>query len=148
MTAELARPSVNKPRVHAAVVRRLGHSILSGDLKPGEALPNEARLCADLAISRTARREAIRVLTHLLDDADYLVARDQGQPGIRQLPVNDVQVGPAHGATAHAQKELTRAGLGRGDLHAPQGLAGTLQYHRSHGFLLPTARPVVIGKKP
>jgi DNA-binding FadR family transcriptional regulator len=62
MTAELVRPSFRKPRVHAAVVRRLGHSILSGDLKPGEALPNEARLCADLSISRTALREAIRVL--------------------------------------------------------------------------------------
>ena len=59
MTAELVRPSLPKPRVHAAVVRRLGHSILSGDLKPGEALPNEARLCADLSISRTALREAI-----------------------------------------------------------------------------------------
>jgi len=62
MTVELARPAFHKPCVHAAVVRRLGHSILSGDLKPGEALPNEARPCADLSISRTALREAIRVL--------------------------------------------------------------------------------------
>jgi DNA-binding FadR family transcriptional regulator len=42
--------------------RRLAEPILAGDLKPGEVLPNEVQLCADLAISRTALREAIRVL--------------------------------------------------------------------------------------
>jgi hypothetical protein len=77
------------------------------------------------------------MLTDLLHDADYLVARDQGQVGIRQLPVHDVEVGPAHGTTAHAQENLTRAGHGHRDLRGPQRLAGSFQDHRAHGFILP-----------
>ena len=63
MNVENIRPSLPKPRVHAAVVRGLGQRILSGSIKSGEALPNQYQLCADLAVSRTALREAIRVLT-------------------------------------------------------------------------------------
>ena len=51
-----------KPRVHGNVVRSLGQRILRGDILPGDALPNEGRLCADLNVSRTSLREAIRVL--------------------------------------------------------------------------------------
>ena len=63
MTVESIRPPLPKPRVHAAVVRRLGQRILSGRIKPGEVLPNQDQLCADLSVSRTALREAVRVLT-------------------------------------------------------------------------------------
>jgi hypothetical protein len=66
------------------------------------------------------------------------VARDQGQVGVWQLPVYDVEVGPAHGATAHVQKNLTRAWLGHGDLRGPQWLARSFQDHRSHGYILLT----------
>jgi hypothetical protein len=76
------------------------------------------------------------VLTGPFHDADYLVARDQGQLGIVQLAVHDVEVGSAHGATAHAQKDLARAGLGHGDLRGPQLLAGSFQGHGSHGYIL------------
>ena len=62
MTVEIVREPLAKPRVHAAIVWRLAHRILSGEFMPGEALPNEAQLCADLTISRTALREAVRVL--------------------------------------------------------------------------------------
>jgi DNA-binding FadR family transcriptional regulator len=55
-------PALAKPRVHLGVVRELAQRIFSGTFPPGEALPNEARLCADLAVSRTALREAVRVL--------------------------------------------------------------------------------------
>ncbi len=47
---------------HARIVRDLGLRIVSGDLKPGERLPAEARLCADYAVSRSVLREATRVL--------------------------------------------------------------------------------------
>jgi DNA-binding FadR family transcriptional regulator len=63
MTVESTRPPLPKPRVHAAVVRQLGQRILSGGITPGEVLPNQVQLCADLSVSRTALREAIRVLT-------------------------------------------------------------------------------------
>jgi GntR family transcriptional regulator, galactonate operon transcriptional repressor len=58
-----ALPATLKPRVHAGVVRSLGQRILSGHFPPGAVLPNEGRLCAELEVSRTALREAIRTLS-------------------------------------------------------------------------------------
>jgi hypothetical protein len=43
------------------------------------------------------------VTVDLLHDANYLVAWDQGQTGMGQLPVNDMQICPAHGAAVYAQ---------------------------------------------
>jgi DNA-binding FadR family transcriptional regulator len=40
----------------------LGCRILSGDVKPGEALPQEITLCEQLGVSRTVIREAIKSL--------------------------------------------------------------------------------------
>jgi DNA-binding FadR family transcriptional regulator len=51
-----------RPRVHRDVVAALARRILSGTLTPGEALPNTAQLSADLKVSKTALREAIKVL--------------------------------------------------------------------------------------
>jgi DNA-binding FadR family transcriptional regulator len=48
--------------LHGWVVHAIGTRILTGQVGPGEALPNEADLCAELAVSRSVVREAIKVL--------------------------------------------------------------------------------------
>lgn len=56
----LARP-VRRTSLHDEIVSRLRAMILEGVLAPGEAVP-ELKLCADLQISRTPLREALKVL--------------------------------------------------------------------------------------
>lgn len=51
-----------KAAVHDTVVRELARRILGGALAPGASLPNEAELCAELKVSRSSLREAVRVL--------------------------------------------------------------------------------------
>jgi DNA-binding FadR family transcriptional regulator len=53
----------NKTSLHGRIAERLGVGILSGKILPGEVLPNEAALGASFNVSRTAVREAIKVLT-------------------------------------------------------------------------------------
>jgi DNA-binding FadR family transcriptional regulator len=53
----------SRPRVHQDVVATLGRRILSGDLAPGHSLPNTVQLSDDLGVSRSALREAIKVLS-------------------------------------------------------------------------------------
>jgi DNA-binding FadR family transcriptional regulator len=48
--------------LHGTVVHEIGVRIIRGDLPPGEPLPNEEELGANLAVSRTVLREAIKVL--------------------------------------------------------------------------------------
>lgn len=48
--------------LHGQVARGLAGLILSGEVAPGDALPNEEKLSTDLGVSRTALREAIRTL--------------------------------------------------------------------------------------
>ena len=48
--------------VHGRLVEQIGRRILSGELAPGAMLPREAELVQELKISRTAVREAIKVL--------------------------------------------------------------------------------------
>lgn len=49
-------------RKHHAVARRLAVDILSGRRAPGDTLPGEIEFSEQLAVSRTAYREAIRIL--------------------------------------------------------------------------------------
>ena len=65
MTARLAdgQPLRSKPRVHRGVVRDLALRILGGAVRPGQTLPTEGVLQAEFGISRSALREAIRVLS-------------------------------------------------------------------------------------
>lgn len=51
-----------KPRVHRHVVRTLAQRILRQEFKSGTLLPSEPELCETLNISRSALREAIKVL--------------------------------------------------------------------------------------
>jgi len=61
MLEEAAKPLL-KPRVHRHVVQTLAMRILANEYAPGTALPPEPDLCAAFNISRSAVREAIKVL--------------------------------------------------------------------------------------
>jgi len=50
------------PNLHGQVVQELGGRIAGGHYPPGALLPNEEVLCVELKVSRTALREAIKVL--------------------------------------------------------------------------------------
>jgi DNA-binding FadR family transcriptional regulator len=56
--------SLTYPRrgLHGEVVHTIGLRIVGGTLEPGDPLPPEDELIADLAVSRTVLREAVRVL--------------------------------------------------------------------------------------
>ena len=62
VTAEL-RATPNHLRVHGAVAREIGISIVSGRLRPGHVLDGEVEASSRRRISRTAYREAIRILS-------------------------------------------------------------------------------------
>jgi len=63
IVAEAGRRTLSKPRIHGQVVRAIAIRILSGEFRPGSLLPSETELCESLKISRSALREAIRVLS-------------------------------------------------------------------------------------
>ena len=49
-------------RLHGTIARKLGISIVSGRVKPGDLLNGEIAASEQLAVSRTAYREAVRIL--------------------------------------------------------------------------------------
>jgi DNA-binding FadR family transcriptional regulator len=49
-------------RIHGSVARSLGIAILAGRHRPGDVLPGEIEFAEQLGVSRTAYREAIRIL--------------------------------------------------------------------------------------
>ncbi len=49
--------------IHASVVQRIGRRIVTGEIPPGEILPEQGELSRLLNVSRTVVREATRVLT-------------------------------------------------------------------------------------
>ena len=50
------------PRIHGTIARNIGIEIVGGTRKPGEVLGSEIEVSEGLGISRTAYREAIRIL--------------------------------------------------------------------------------------
>lgn len=52
----------SQPNVHRQVVDQLGRLIVGGSLAPGDALPSEELLAGQLVVSRSALREAMKVL--------------------------------------------------------------------------------------
>jgi DNA-binding FadR family transcriptional regulator len=52
----------SKERLHGSIARKLGVAIVSGRIKPGETLDNEIESSERMAVSRTAYREAVRIL--------------------------------------------------------------------------------------
>jgi DNA-binding FadR family transcriptional regulator len=61
--AKIARPT--RTSVTDDAITRIRHMILTGELVPGDRLPPEADLAAELGLSRTSLREAVRALTLL-----------------------------------------------------------------------------------
>jgi GntR family transcriptional repressor for pyruvate dehydrogenase complex len=55
----------NRRSVTDDAITSIRHMILTGDLAPGDRLPPEADLAANLGLSRTSLREAVRALTLL-----------------------------------------------------------------------------------
>jgi len=49
--------------LHGQVIQELGRLIVSGELAPGESLPREELLAENMNVSRTALREAMKVLS-------------------------------------------------------------------------------------
>ncbi|QWT20365.1 FadR family transcriptional regulator [Bacillus sp. NP157] len=58
----MAPKATQTRNLHARVVEEIGGSIVSGVLRPGDALPGESALAAQLEVSRTVLREALKVL--------------------------------------------------------------------------------------
>lgn len=58
----MPQPKVQVPRISDAVAASLEKRILEGSLKPGDRLPPERELAADLGVSRPSLREAIQKL--------------------------------------------------------------------------------------
>jgi DNA-binding FadR family transcriptional regulator len=60
----LTRDSMAEPslRIHQAVARKIGISILSGEMQPGAGFDREIEHSAVLGVSRTAYREALKLL--------------------------------------------------------------------------------------
>jgi DNA-binding FadR family transcriptional regulator len=56
------RPRNSSP-LHMLLAQKLAHDIISGQRLPGDVLPTELDMSISLAISRTAVREAIRILS-------------------------------------------------------------------------------------
>ncbi len=52
-----------KTNLHSKIARSIGERILAGEFLPGTILPNEAEWCQIYSASRTAVREAIKLLT-------------------------------------------------------------------------------------
>jgi DNA-binding FadR family transcriptional regulator len=52
----------SKERLHGSIAHELGVAIVSGRIKPGETLDNEIDSSEQMAVSRTAYREAVRIL--------------------------------------------------------------------------------------
>jgi DNA-binding FadR family transcriptional regulator len=48
--------------LHNQVIQEIGRLIVSGEIRPGELLPREETLAQSMAVSRTALREALKVL--------------------------------------------------------------------------------------
>lgn len=64
MNRTLAAPKAiyTGKKLHGQVVHELGRRVVGGHYPADKVLPNEELLCRDLAVSRTALREAVKVL--------------------------------------------------------------------------------------
>lgn len=55
-------PGAMARKLHTRVADQIGRSVVRGEIAPGHALPSELRICDMMNVSRTAVREALRVL--------------------------------------------------------------------------------------
>ncbi|MDE1149742.1 MAG: FadR/GntR family transcriptional regulator [Azospirillaceae bacterium] len=59
----MAAKASGKERIHGTIAHKLGVLIISGHYQPGQLLDNEVTFSEQLAVSRSAYREAMRTLT-------------------------------------------------------------------------------------
>jgi DNA-binding FadR family transcriptional regulator len=59
---ETAARTFSRRSLHGQVAHEIGGRIIRGELAPGDTLPNEAELSAEMNVSRTALRKAIKLL--------------------------------------------------------------------------------------
>ena len=82
--------------------------------------------------------EAARTLTSGFYDTHDLMSGNNGQPGRRQLPFDDMKVRKAQPAGFHPDTYFTKPGLRFGRLHGSQrsfpNVGGLFQHHRAHDF--------------
>jgi len=68
-TMALAKPNTrhrtvgSKERLHGSIAHKLGVAIVSGRIKPGETLDTEVDSSEQMSVSRSAYREAVRILS-------------------------------------------------------------------------------------
>jgi DNA-binding FadR family transcriptional regulator len=62
MKAPARLPLPHALRLHGTISREIGIAIVRGDYQPGDTLPSEDEFSLKLGVSRTAYREAIRML--------------------------------------------------------------------------------------
>ena len=82
-TMALPGKTLLKPRVHRHVVETLAQRILGDHYAPGSALPPEPELCQAFGVSRSAVREAVKVL----DSKGMVITRPR--TGTRVRPRED-----------------------------------------------------------
>ncbi|MCZ2720159.1 FadR/GntR family transcriptional regulator [Marinomonas sp. 15G1-11] len=63
MTNNFSLISTSNRSLHVQVARSIARRILSGELPQGSIVPNEMALCEQFGVSRTALREAMKLLT-------------------------------------------------------------------------------------
>lgn len=63
MSNHFSAISSSSRSLHVQVARDIARRILSGELPEGSCVPNEQTLCEQFGVSRTALREAIKLLT-------------------------------------------------------------------------------------
>jgi len=81
------RSSVRVPKTAELVARRIRRQIVTGELKEDDALPSEAALMEEFAISRPTLREAFRIL----ESEGLITVRRGARGGARvQEPSHDV----------------------------------------------------------
>jgi hypothetical protein len=68
------------------------------------------------------------------DMSDDLVPWNNGQLWVFEIPVDDVEIGPAHAACRHLHENLRRRGGGRRKLHLPKRRPWPFEHHRLHFF--------------
>jgi DNA-binding FadR family transcriptional regulator len=88
--------------LHGAVVHEVGVRIVRGDLPPGNPLPPEDELGAQLAVSRTVLREAIKVL------AAKRLVESRPKTGTRVLDRSDWNLLDPDVLAWHLEAGLTR----------------------------------------
>jgi hypothetical protein len=67
-----------------------------------------------------------------IDISDDLMARNDGEFGIWQFSINDVEIGAAHAACRNSHANFARGGRRRWQLTELQGNAGPVENHGEH----------------